>query len=125
MYKGAGIHGIKEEKSKGLKGSSFGIVGLETAFSIMYTKLVLKGVITLEELVKLMSVNPRKIFNLKEIYIEDGYSADFTVIDLEKEYVIDSEKFVSMGKATPFNGEKVKSEIMRTVYQGNTVFSID
>ena len=115
----------KEEKSKGLKGSSFGIVGLETAFSIMYTKLVLKGVITLEELVKLMSVNPRKIFNLKEIYIEDGYSADFTVIDLEKEYVIDSEKFVSMGKATPFNGEKVKSEIMRTVYQGNTVFSID
>ena len=91
----------------------------------MYTKLVLKGVITLEELVKLMSVNPRKIFNLKEIYIEDGYSADFTVIDLEKEYVIDSEKFVSMGKATPFNGEKVKSEIMRTVYQGNTVFSID
>ena len=115
----------KEEKSKGLKGSSFGIVGLETAFSNMYTKLVLKGVITLEELVKLMSVNPRKIFNLKEIYIEDGYSADFTVIDLEKEYVIDSEKFVSMGKATPFNGEKVKSEIMRTVYQGNTVFSID
>lgn len=115
----------KEEKSKGLKGSSFGIVGLETAFGIMYTKLVLTGEITLEDLVKLMSINARKIFNLEEIFIEDGYRADFTVVDLNREYVIDSEKFLSMGKATPFNGERIKSEIVMTVYKGNTVYSID
>lgn len=113
----------QEEKSRGLKDSLFGIVGLETAFPILYTKLVLKSIITLEELVNLMSINPRNLFNLEKVYIEEGYRADFAIVDLDKEYTIDSNTFVSMGKATPYDGEQVKSQIIETVYKGNTVYS--
>lgn len=114
-----------EEKARGLKDSLFGIVGLETAFPVLYTELVLKDIISLEKLIELMSINPRKIFNLNPVYIEDGYRADFAILDLNSQYIIDSETFVSKGKSTPFNGLKVKSQIIQTVYKGNTVYSID
>lgn len=114
-----------EEKARGLKDSLFGIVGLETAFPVLYTELVLKEIISLEKLIELMSINPRKIFNLNPVYIEDGYRADFAILDLNSQYIIDSETFVSKGKSTPFNGLKVKSQIIQTVYKGNTVYSID
>jgi len=94
-----------EEKSRGLEKSAFGIVGLETAFPLMYTYLVKKGVITLERLVELMSLNPRKIMRM-------GEPTDFIRVDVSEEYVIDSSKFLSMGKATPFNGWHVFGKVI-------------
>ena len=104
-----------EEKSKGLAGSAFGIVGIETAFAAMYTHMVLPGLITLEKLVQLLTVNPRNRFG-----IECGES--FTVWNLEKEFVVDPEEFLSMGKATPFEGWKLKGECVLTVCDGQVVY---
>ena len=103
-----------EEKTKGLKDSKMGVVGLETAFSVMYTFLVKPGVITLEKLVELMSVNPRKRFG-----IELGNS--YTVFDLSKEYTVDPEKFLSKGRFTPFEGVKLYGKCLMTVKDGKVV----
>lgn len=107
-----------EEKAKGLAGSAFGIVGLETSFPILYTYLVKKGVISLEKLVELMAVNPRKRFGFEGGYIEDGAPADLTVIDLNRHFVIDPADFVSMGKATPFAGWEVDGKVTMTMVEG-------
>lgn len=88
-----------EEKSRGLEKSAFGIVGIETAFPLMYTYMVQRGVMTLEQLVAVMSTNSRRIFGL-------GEGAP-TTFDVETEYTIDPENFLSMGKSTPFVGWKV------------------
>ena len=104
-----------EEKSKGLQGSAFGIVGIETAFQIMYTNLVKTGVITLEKLVELMAINPRERFNIP-------LGTDYTIWNLEKNTVIKSEDFLSKGKATPFENTPVKSECVLTVCGGKTVY---
>lgn len=104
----------EEEKSKGLKGSLNGIVGLETAFPILYTHLVKTGIITLEKLVDLLSTNPRKRFNLKL----NGYC----VWDLDKKYVINENDFKSMGKSCPFKGMEVYGEIKATVINDKTLF---
>ncbi|MEE1320381.1 MAG: dihydroorotase [Acutalibacteraceae bacterium] len=110
-----------EEKGKGLEKSAMGIVGIETAFPILYTELVLKDIISLEKLVELLSVNPRKRFGIKG-GTDIGESADFTVIDLDAEYEINPEEFYSMGRATPFTGKKVKGRIVHTYVGGNKVF---
>ena len=110
-----------EEKGKGLAGSMMGVVGIETAFPLLYTNLVLKGVITLEKLIELLAVNPRKRFGIGG-GTDDGESADFTVVDLDEEYVIDSKDFYSMGKATPFEGYKVKGKIVHTYIKGEKIF---
>jgi dihydroorotase len=104
-----------EEKSKGLAGSAFGIVGIETAFQIMYTNLVKTGVITLEKLIELLAINPRKRFNIP-------LGTDYTVWNLEKDVVIKCEDFISKGKATPFENTPVKSECVLTVCDGNVVY---
>lgn len=112
----------KEEKSKGLAGSSMGVVGLEVAFPVLYTNLVKKGIITMEKLLELMNTNPRKIFKIgTEIKI--GEKADLTVYDLNENYNIDSSKFVSMGKATPFDGDNVYGKCKMTICDGNIVFN--
>lgn len=110
-----------EEKSKGLQGSAFGIVGLETAFAVMYTGLVKNGVITLEKLVELMSVNPRRIFGMCE-GLADGTPADLTIFDLNDSYIIDPARFLSQGKATPFAGREVCGRCVATIVNGSTVF---
>ncbi len=110
-----------EEKSKGLADSLMGVVGIETAFPLLYTHLVLKGVITLEKLIELMAVNPRKRFGIGGGTVE-GESADFTVVDLDAEYTINSADFYSMGKATPFEGYKVKGKIVHTYIKGEKIF---
>ena len=97
-----------EEKSKGLKGSLNGIVGLECAFSVLYTHLVKTGIITLEKLVELMSINPRKRFNIP---FNDGYS----VWDLSSEYQIDANDFLGKGKCTPFDKMKVFAVLKATI----------
>lgn len=99
-----------EEKSRGLEKSLMGVVGLETAFPVLYTSLVKEGIISLEKLVELMSVNPRKRF-----HIEDS---GICVYDLGKEYAIDPEKFETKGRSTPFSGRKVYGENIMTVIGG-------
>ena len=104
-----------EEKSKGLEKSAFGIVGIETAFPLLYTYLVKPGILSLERLVELMSVNPRKRFGLPQ-------SEDYCLWDLSKEYTIDPTDFLSMGKATPFQGWKVCGENLMTIVGGTIVW---
>lgn len=111
-----------EEKSRGLKDSAFGIVGLETAFPVMYTELVAKDIITLEKLVDMMCLAPRRLFGLEGGVLEAGQPADITVLDLGAEYVIDPERFVSMGRATPFAGWKVTGRAVMTVVDGKIVY---
>lgn len=103
-----------EEKSKGLEKSAFGIVGLETAFPILYTKLVLTGIISLNKLLILLSDNPRKRFNIPH----NGFS----MWDLSASYGIDSNGFLSKGKSTPFVGETVFGKNVMTVYNGKVVY---
>ena len=113
----------QDEKSRGLQKSPFGIVGLETAFSLLYTHLVKKDIISLEKLIELMCINPRKRFPLTgSLYIENDTPADITVLDLSKKYKIDSKNFLSKGKATPFDGEYVIGDILYTFVDGNMVY---
>ena len=100
-----------EEKSKGLSGSAFGIVGLETALPVLYTGLVQKGKLTFERLIELMSVTPRARFKLGGGEIKVGEKADFAVFDPSASYVIDPGDFASLGHATPFAGMKVMGRI--------------
>ncbi len=110
-----------EEKSRGLK-SINGIVGLETAFSVLYTKLVKSGEISLEHLIKIMSENPSDRFNLG-IKVQEGGIANLTVFDLDNEYEIDSNNFKSMGKCSPFNGWKVFGKCLINFNDGKIVYS--
>lgn len=112
----------EDEKSKGLEKSAFGIVGLETSFPILYTCLVEKGIISLEKLVEIMSVNPRKRFGIPGGVIADGQPADLTIIDLNEEWTVDPADFVSKGKATPFQGWKVRGKVKMTFVDGEIVY---
>ena len=105
-----------EEKSKGLAGSSMGVVGLESAFALLYTYLVLPGVITLERLMQLMIDNPKKRFS-----IDTGN--DFTIFETDTEYVINPDDFLSMGRATPFEGWKVRGRCLLTVCDGKVAYA--
>ena len=104
-----------EEKARGLKGSAMGIVGIETSFALCYTYLVRKGVITIEKLIALMSENPRRIFRLGGA-MKEGERADIAVYDITKPYTIDTSEFLSMGKATPFEGEEVYGRCLLTLF---------
>ena len=110
-----------EEKSRGLKGSAMGIVGIETSFAICYTHLVRTGVITIEKLIALMSENPRRIFRLGGA-MRVGERADIAVFDITKPYKIDTAEFLSMGKATPFEGEEVYGRCLLTLFGGEKVW---
>ena len=105
-----------EEKGRGLEKSLMGVVGLETAFAVMYTEFVKTGKMTLEKLVELMAINPRKRFGLPA-------TDDFCVFDVSEEYEIDPNEFVSMGKSTPFKGKKVFGKCVLTVCDGKVVYS--
>ena len=109
-----------EEKAKGLEGSAMGITGLETSFPVIYTELIKTGILSLEKVLELMCYNPRKRFGLAM----PDMDTDYAVWDLETEYSIDSESFISMGKATPFDGWKVYGRCLKTVVGGTTVWGI-
>ena len=111
-----------EEKSRGLAGSAMGIVGLETSFPVLYTALVRTGRMSLERLVEAMSEAPRRIFRIGGA-LEPGMPADIAIIDLEKEYIIDSRNFLSKGKATPFEGWTVRGEVLMTLKDGRAVYN--
>ncbi len=105
----------REEKSKALAGSAFGVVGIETAFPVLYTHLVQAGIISLEKLIDLMCSNPRKRFGIPA-------GNDFTVWNLSKDITVDPAEFISKGKATPFAGWKLKGECLLTVCDGKAVY---
>lgn len=107
-----------EEKSRGLEKSPFGIVGIETAFPLVYTKLVLENVISFDRLIELLCISPRKRFNIP-------LNNDFCIWNLDCEYVIDNRDFLSMGKATPFIGEKVMGRCVKTCCGGKEVYSFE
>ncbi len=106
-----------EEKSKGLKDSLMGIVGIETAFSVLYTNLVKTNIITLEKLIELLHDNPCKRFGFDHTLAESK-PANLTVFDLDCAYQIDSNSFLSMGKSTPFEGAKVFGKCLMTIADG-------
>ncbi|MBR2336925.1 MAG: dihydroorotase [Clostridia bacterium] len=105
----------KEEKSKGLQSSAFGIVGIETAFPVCYTRLVKTGIITLEKLIDLLAINPRKRFNIP-------LGKDFSVWNLNEEFTVNPEEFLSKGRATPFEGQRLFGVNLLTVCDGRIVY---
>ncbi len=111
----------KEEKSKGLEKSAMGVVGIETAFPVVYTKLVKTGLVPLDTVVKALTTNPKERFKIGNP-LEVGNPADFTVFDLEEEYEINPKDFLSQGKATPFLKEKVFGKCKITVCSGKIVY---
>ena len=104
-----------EEKSRGLEKSAMGITGLETAFPLLYTGLVKNGIITLKRLVNLLAVWPRERFGIPQ-------TKDYCIWDLDEEYEINPSEFLSMGKATPFEGRKVFGRCLKTVHNGKTIY---
>lgn len=111
-----------EEKAKGLAGSAFGIVGLETCFPVLYTHLVEKGIISLEKLIQVMSVNPRKRFGLAGGAIEDGEPADLTILDLNRQQQVDPNQFQTKGRATPFAGWSLDGKVITTIVNGEIAY---
>lgn len=111
-----------EEKSRGLEKSAMGVVGLECAFAVLYTGLVETGVLTLERLTELMSCAPARRFKLPGGEIKAGSPANLAVFDTDTEYTIDPAKFASKGRATPFEGWRVKGKCLMTVCAGRTVW---
>ena len=104
-----------EEKSKGLQKSAFGIVGIETAFPLLYTYLVKPGILSLERLVELLTVNPRRRFGIES-------NGAFTLWDLNAVSKIDPSEFLSMGKSTPFTGWEISGKCIATVCDGKIVY---
>ncbi len=111
------------EKARPFEEAPFGVTSLETAFAVSYTELVDTGVLTLSQMIEKMSYNPSKILGIDKGTLMEGKAADITIADLSDEYVIDSSKFASKGKNTPFNGKKVKGRIRYTISGGKVVYS--
>ena len=107
-----------EEKGRGLEKSLMGVVGLETAFPMLYTELVTKNIITLDRLVELMSFKPKERFGIDT-------NNDFAVFDISEAYKIDPEDFLSMGRATPFAGREVFGRCLLTVHNGKVVYKAE
>ena len=111
-----------EEKARGLRGSAFGVVGLETAFPVLYTGLTETGRVPLEVLLDRLCVRPRRIFSLPGGTIAPGEIADLTVLDLRRPHRIDSASFRSLGRATPFDGWPVTAAVALTVVNGEAAY---
>lgn len=113
----------EEEKKRPLEAAPFGIVSLETAFPLLYTKLVLTGIVSLKQLVNWMSTAPAERFGLAHRgRLEEGYASDFTLVDLNEEYIINRKHFLSKGRNTPFHGWRVKGKIKATYVDGTCVY---
>ena len=110
-----------EEKSRGLAGSAMGVVGLETSFAVIYTKLVLTGVITPEKMIDLMSEAPRRIFSLGG-GLAEGEAADIAVFDTDREFAVDPATFLSKGRSTPFEGWRLRGDCVLTMSDGRIVY---
>ena len=111
-----------EEKARPFDKAPFGVVGLETSFAVSYTELVETEIITPSRLIELMSLNPARIMRCGGGTLRKGSRADIAIIDIEKEYKIDPERFSSKGRNTPFEGKRVKGEILITIASGKVIY---
>lgn len=112
----------EDEKAAGIEMAPFGIVGIENAFQLVYTKLVKTGVFTLQQVVDWMTIKPSEVFKLDSGKIAAGRAADLTLIDLNREYILDKNDFLSKSKNTPFHGEQLTSDIVMTIADGKIVY---
>ncbi|GGA84081.1 dihydroorotase [Ornithinibacillus halotolerans] len=112
----------KVEKEQGMLRAPFGIVGLETAFPLLYTYLVKPGKVSLKQLIDWLTINPADVFRLPFGKLAEGEVADLTLIDLDKELIIDKNKFSSKGKNTPFHNWKVTGVPVLTIFEGEIVY---
>ena len=99
-----------------------GIVGLETSFPVLYTTLVRTGRMDLKRLIEAMSTSPRRIFRIGGA-LEPGMPADLAILDLDNEFTIDSNTFLSKGRSTPFDGWKVRGKVLMTLKDGKAVYN--
>lgn len=113
-----------EEKSRGLAGSAMGVVGLETSFAVIYTKLVMAGIISPERMIELMAEAPRRIFALRG-GLAAGEKADIAVFDLDNEFTVDPATFLSKGRSTPFEGWRLHGQTILTLVDGRTAYRND
>lgn len=113
-----------EEKNRGLEKSAMGVVGLETAFAAVYTTMVVSGLMSLDRLIEVVALTPRKILGLPEItFTEDGLPIDRIIVDIKKNFTVDPLTFKSLGKATPYDGLNLYGKINSTIYNNATVFT--
>ena len=113
-----------EEKSRGLAGSAMGVAGLETSFAVIYTKLVMAGIISPERMIELMAEAPRRIFALGG-GLAAGEKADIAVFDLGNEFTVDPATFLSKGRSTPFEGWRLHGQTILTLVDGRTAYRND
>lgn len=112
----------EDEKAVGIETAPFGIVGIENAFQLVYTKLVKTNVFTLQQVIDWMTIKPSEVFKLESGKLEVGKQADLTLIDLNREYTLDKNEFLSKSKNTPFHGEQLISDIVMTIVDGKIVY---
>lgn len=112
----------EEEKERSMTEAPFGIVGLETAFSITYTELVRTNILSYKQLVEKMSLNPAKILGIDRGCIGEGKVADIVIVDPDEEYTIDKNKFFSKGTNTPFHGRRVYGRVKYTIVSGEVKY---
>ncbi|GAB3069614.1 dihydroorotase [Salinicoccus sesuvii] len=110
------------EKAVGVETAPFGITGSENAFQLLYTKLVKNGTFTLQQLIDWMTVKPAETFNMNMGVLAEGGAADITIINLEKKYILDKDKFYSKARNTPFDGMELESDIHMTIVDGKIVY---
>jgi dihydroorotase len=110
-----------EEKDVEFRKAPNGFCGLETSVGVVLTELYHKNVLTLEQIIEKMSCRPAEIFKLKGGRLTEGAPADITILDLDKEWTVDSEKFYTIGKVTPFEGKKCKGKAVATIVAGHIV----
>ena len=115
----------KSSKETNYEKASFGISGFETSFALSYSSLVKTGIISLNKLIDMMSVRPSEIISFNRGNLEEGSIADITIVDLNEKFVIDSSKFISKGKNTPFNGMEVFGKVKYTIVGGKILFKED
>lgn len=113
-----------DEKAQGMLKAPFGIVGLETAFPLLYTHLVKTDKMTLQQLVERMTMKPAEVFGLPYGVLQEDAIADLTLIDLDRTEMIDKETFYSKGKNTPFHGWEVSGVPVTTIMEGNVVYEV-
>lgn len=111
-----------EEKAQSIRKAPFGIVGLETAAALTYTHLVKPGLLTMMQMAEKMSYNPAKVIGLNKGVIEVGAPADLVIFDAEREWIIDTDQFLSKGKNTPFAGKRVTGKVLATIVDGEVAF---
>ncbi|WP_182199095.1 dihydroorotase [Paraliobacillus salinarum] len=115
----------EEEKARGMNDAPFGIVGLETAFSLLYTHLVKNKIVTLKQLLDWLSVKPAQVFGMEVGSLKVGAKADLTLLDITKEWCIDKDTFLSKGRNTPFDKWEVTGKPVLTIVAGEIVFEED